>query len=651
MLFLPNATSIPIGWEVEIIISSDTGQQSFLKNHDMIDLAFLNNNKTITAKLTSQSDVAGVWNVIGGTDPFDPVISVININTTTLLYSGVDYHVDSSGGSFIVSLPNTPINGAQIRLQDPGGTWAANPVTVAPAVGDTIMFLQDYKLDYNCSSLSFFYDDSTHAWNVEAGPMIGATQQSAGILGEVPTPAAGEQNAVLTGGAVFSKLPLTIHSAVTSDPAPAVVQTIYSVDTSNNAFNFTLPDPGAYLGQQIQIIDSAGSFGTHGLTLLRSGTNQLRNLTTGALSTNAVLHTNNQHVSLIYSAINQWDVQDYKSTSLPLSGGTMSGPISMGTHKIVDIGNPTELQDAVTKNYADVSNALKVSKNGDTMTGPLNMSTNKVISVGDPVQPQDVATKNYVDSGGSAKVAKGGDTMTGSLNMSTNKIISVGDPVQLQDVATKNYVDVSDALKLAKTGDTMTGVLNMSTNLISSVGEPVSAQDVATKNYVDIDNSRKVSKAGDTMDGDIDMAGNKISSLADPVIAQDAATKKYTDTADALKVTKGGDTMTGPLNMSTNLISSVGEPVLTQDAATKNYVDNSILQKVSRSGDTIAGEIIMSGNKISSLGDPTAAQDATTKKYVSDNYVDSAGDTITGGINMSDHTISSLADPVLVHTQ
>lgn len=38
---------------------------------------------------------------------------------------------------------------------------------------------------------------------------------------------------------------------------------------------------------------------------------------------------------------------------LPLSGGTMTGQIDMGSHKIVNLTNPTNPQDAATKAYAD----------------------------------------------------------------------------------------------------------------------------------------------------------------------------------------------------------------------------------------------------------------------------------------------------------
>jgi hypothetical protein len=43
------------------------------------------------------------------------------------------------------------------------------------------------------------------------------------------------------------------------------------------------------------------------------------------------------------------------ATKLSLSGGTMTGAIAMGTNKITGLGDPTNAQDAATKNYIDTA--------------------------------------------------------------------------------------------------------------------------------------------------------------------------------------------------------------------------------------------------------------------------------------------------------
>jgi len=54
------------------------------------------------------------------------------------------------------------------------------------------------------------------------------------------------------------------------------------------------------------------------------------------------------------------------ATKLPLAGGTMTGPIAMGTNKITGVGDPTNAQDVVTKYYLD--NVVLAPSN---LTGPI----------------------------------------------------------------------------------------------------------------------------------------------------------------------------------------------------------------------------------------------------------------------------------------
>ena len=63
------------------------------------------------------------------------------------------------------------------------------------------------------------------------------------------------------------------------------------------------------------------------------------------------------------------------ATKLPLAGGTMSGAIAMGTNKITGLGDPTNAQDAATKNYIDTT-VLAPSN----LTGPIT-SVGNVTSI------------------------------------------------------------------------------------------------------------------------------------------------------------------------------------------------------------------------------------------------------------------------------
>jgi hypothetical protein len=63
------------------------------------------------------------------------------------------------------------------------------------------------------------------------------------------------------------------------------------------------------------------------------------------------------------------------ANKLPLAGGTMTGAIAMGTNKITGLGDPTNAQDAATKNYIDT--AVLAPSN---LTGPIT-SVGNVTSV------------------------------------------------------------------------------------------------------------------------------------------------------------------------------------------------------------------------------------------------------------------------------
>lgn len=66
------------------------------------------------------------------------------------------------------------------------------------------------------------------------------------------------------------------------------------------------------------------------------------------------------------------DLDEEAPTSLPITGGTLTGPLAMSNNKITGVGDPTSAQDVATKNYIDTS-FLALSGgtiNGDLVLGP-----------------------------------------------------------------------------------------------------------------------------------------------------------------------------------------------------------------------------------------------------------------------------------------
>ena len=97
-------------------------------------------------------------------------------------------------------------------------------------------------------------------------------------------------------------------------------------------------------------------------------------------------------------------------------------------------------------------------------TGTVDLESSRITSVTDPTNAQDAATKNYVDSN---FVADAGGTMSGALAMGSNKITGLGTPTANTDAATKAYVDTEVG---AITGSTDLSYTASTREIASSTG-------------------------------------------------------------------------------------------------------------------------------------------------------------------------------------
>lgn len=62
------------------------------------------------------------------------------------------------------------------------------------------------------------------------------------------------------------------------------------------------------------------------------------------------------------------DLDEEAPTSLPITGGTLTGPLAMSNNKITGVGDPASAQDVATKNYIDTS---FLALSGGTINGDL----------------------------------------------------------------------------------------------------------------------------------------------------------------------------------------------------------------------------------------------------------------------------------------
>jgi len=70
----------------------------------------------------------------------------------------------------------------------------------------------------------------------------------------------------------------------------------------------------------------------------------------------------------------------------------------MNSNLITNVHDPSNAQDAATKNYADTNDNLRVLKAGDTMYGALNMNNNSITNLANPVNSADAVNQSYIDA-------------------------------------------------------------------------------------------------------------------------------------------------------------------------------------------------------------------------------------------------------------
>lgn len=391
-------------------------------------------------------------------------------------------------------------------------------------------------------------------------------------------------------------------------------------------------------------LDSAGGSMTGFLTLHADPTNNLQAATKQYVDTNLGTHTsdNNIHVTsgqkTLLSAITSTaqelnytggvtsSIQSQLNNRLPLSGGTLTGALSL-------TGLPTVDAHAANKKYVDDNLLTKLSLSGGTMTG-------FIILHADPTNNYHPSTKKYVDdsiathaanttlhltttqkswldaisvnalevnylSGVTSnvqtqlasKLPLNGGTLTGMLTL-------YSDPTVGTHAANKQYVDNALSSKLSLSGGTMAGYLKL-------VGDPVSGDDAVPLSYLNTRITAANAYADSLVGGKLNTSGGTMTGFitlhADPTSNYHAATKKYVDDTISTLSTATSISVNALQNRATALETDVG--VLKTDPVTKTYTDNLVTNKLNKNGDTATGFITLHA-------DPTAPMHAATKQYV-----------------------------------
>jgi len=173
---------------------------------------------------------------------------------------------------------------------------------------------------------------------------------------------------------------------------------------------------------------------------------------------------------------------------------SIDGELSMLNHKIKNVVNPTDAQDAATKNYVDTQgNTNYLPLAGGTMAGNINMNVNNRVTFGS-------SNDLKIYHAGGAQISND----TGLLNINSTSGVTIRHANNVK-------------LATSTTGISVTGKATSTATVDADT-----ATTLTTKGYVDTKNASYLPLAGGTMTGAIALP-------SDPTLALQAATKAYVD--------------------------------------------------------------------------------------------------------------------------
>ena len=220
----------------------------------------------------------------------------------------------------------------------------------------------------------------------------------------------------------------------------------------------------------------------------------------GTVEMTVNLDMGNQQITNLGANIqNTYDVVNLGFCDTKYLQKVSNSDLDMDNHKIKDMGQPVDDNDAVNKYYVDHNFLNRLKPNA--LGGDLDMRGHKITILGNPSHPNDASTKAYVDS----EIAKipspdlstylkkdGSVAMTGNLDMNNKQIKDMAQPTDDNDASTKAYVDTEIAkipspdlsTYLKKDGTIpMTGNLDMNNKQIKSIAKPTDDNDATTKKF------------------------------------------------------------------------------------------------------------------------------------------------------------------------
>ena len=171
----------------------------------------------------------------------------------------------------------------------------------------------------------------------------------------------------------------------------------------------------------------------------------------GTVEMTGNLDMGNQQITHLGDNIqNAYDVVNLGFCDTKYLQKVSNSDLDMDNHKIKDMAQPTDDNDAVNKHYVDHNFLNRLTPNA--LGGELDMRGHKIIVLGNPSNPNDASTKAYVDTEIAKIPSVGSDlsvylkkdgsvAMTGNLDMNNKQIKDMAQPTDDNDATTKKYFD------------------------------------------------------------------------------------------------------------------------------------------------------------------------------------------------------------------
>jgi len=401
--------------------------------------------------------------------------------------------------------------------------------------------------------------------------------------------------------AVVSSVPAYGHGAVTSGS--------FSI-LAPNLFNFGFINISSVIGLQTaldaKLNDVLTQVGQTNVTVKGEDLNLLTGMQDYGLST-ADFQKLADTVALS-SELNSLvgvsgNVQDQIDDKIGFGDFSASGQIFISTG--VGAGTVQTLSSAL--------GSISLNRLGDP-TGNLDMGGFKIIDMADPTNPQDAVTKNYVDSivgGGGFLPRNGSLPMTGDLDVDGNDIILNAAGTDRLNNSTSGQFNVE--LGGVTHFRASTTIIDAFTKKIQNVADPTNPQDAATRAYT---LATFLPLAGGVMVGNIDMNG------ADIILSPDGGTRleNGTDGVFEVFVNSASHFRVTPtvIDMQGKIVTDLLTPVGVSDATTKGYVDTNFL---ALSGGTMTGAINMNGQALINPAAPSAGNHVGDRTYNDARYL------------------------------